>query len=635
MFYRAVALALSAVLAGAALTGCSSTPNPGPTATRYSGDAPFIPVPGEGYDLTVPVLWAGKDRSGNPIGGIEPAGIWVGFAGHGKFSMDLSTVAAQGAGPAWMAATSTAATVGTLFSSAVPDTVSLKFTITGPIDGPSAGGILTVGILAGVHQLPLDPTVTMTGTISPDGSLGIVGGVASKVKAAAEAGYQTVILPPGNEFAEIPGTGVLSDMVEYGASLGVHVVLVPTLAEAYKLFTGQRLVADLPGAYELSEPEREATRATTAAMAARLKNALAEPITSRISPGLVAKLQAASTRVQRNIDHGSTAIAYGLAVDTYVRWARAAQEARVEQVFASEGPAAASEYVRDAIHDELAEARTVLTTDSTQHGHSEDELLALPTALSLVTYGIGSLTALEDSLPEVQTREDFARVGRVLGEQSATIHALYPDARAVVFAAANSDLPPEATTAGILHRYSVFLQHAGDANRDYVQTVLQRELADTSTTSTADSLVPLIQHLGSMATNPELSLDPLASEIVQSAFARSYYVATTQVLSSAQVYGISGSGIGDDPLSVNNGSAIITAVDNGSAMVDTYSKSVQAKGRDAGSSVWAADWSIEGGKVLATESVSRATAGSMRALTQLWSESLCVLMINAAPTFSG
>jgi hypothetical protein len=235
----------------------------------------------------------------------------------------------------------------------------------------------------------------------------------------------------------------------------------------------------------------------------------------------------------------------------------------------------------------------------------------------------------------VQTREDLARVGRVLGEQSATIRALYPDARAVVFAAANSDLPPEATTAGILHRYSVFLQHAGDANRNYVQTVLKQELADTSTTSTADTLVPLVQHLSSMASDSGLSLDSLASEIVKSAFVRSYYVATTQVLSSAQVYGVSGSGIGDDPLAVNNGAAIIKAVDSGSAMVDTYSKSVQAKGRDAGSSVWAADWSIEGGKVLAQESASRATVGSMRALSQLWSESVCVLMINAAPTFSG
>jgi hypothetical protein len=634
MFHRTAAL-LSVALVGAILTGCSGAPTPPPTATRYSGEAPVIPVPGQGYDLTVPVLWAGKDNSGNPIGGIEPAGIWVGFSGNGQFSMDLSTVAAQGAGPAWMAATSTAATVGTLFSSAVPDTVSLKFTITGPIDGPSAGALLTVGILAGVHQLPVDPTVTMTGTISPDGSIGIVGGVPSKVKAAAEAGYKTVILPPSNEYAQIPGTAAPSDMVSYGASLGIRVVLVPTLAEAYTMFTGQPLVADLPGTYQLSDSEKQTTRVTTDAMITRIKNALADPITSRISPTLVAKLQAASTRVQRNADHGDTAIAYGLAVDTYVRWARAAEEARVQQTFASEGPAATADYVRGAIGNELDVARTVLRTDSSQHGSGEDELLALPTALSLVASGIGSLTALQDSLPDLHTREDFARAGRVIGEQSATIHALYPDARSVVFATSNTSTAPEETTTRILHRYTAFFHRAGDANRDYVQTVLENELADPSVTSTADSLVPLIQHLGAMVDDDGLSLEPLSAELVKSAFARSYYLATTQVMSSTQVYGVAGSGIGDDPLSVNDGLALMTAVDNGSKMVDGYAKSLQAKGRDAGSSIWAAEWSIEGGKALAQESVTRAAAGSMRSLSQLWSGSLCVLMINAAPTFAG
>ncbi len=148
-----------------------------------------------GTQIIVPALWADAKSEAS---GIEPATVWVDpnrTSDQLAYEVNLSDVQAKGGGAQWQAATSTAAAIGTLFSGRDPDDVACKFDITGPIDGPSAGGVLTVGVLAALNQHALFPSVTMTGTISPDGSIGPVGLIPFKLKAAAEAGFETVLLP--------------------------------------------------------------------------------------------------------------------------------------------------------------------------------------------------------------------------------------------------------------------------------------------------------------------------------------------------------------------------------------------------------------------------------------------------------
>jgi uncharacterized protein len=65
------------------------------------------------------------------------------------------------------------------------------------VDGPSAGGAITVAILAALEGKDLNQGVYMTGTINNDGTIGDVGGIPYKALAAAEQGAKTILVPKG------------------------------------------------------------------------------------------------------------------------------------------------------------------------------------------------------------------------------------------------------------------------------------------------------------------------------------------------------------------------------------------------------------------------------------------------------
>ncbi|MCL6587614.1 MAG: ATP-dependent protease LonB [Anoxybacillus sp.] len=67
-----------------------------------------------------------------------------------------------------------------------------------PVDGPSAGIAMAVGIYSAVYRLPVDRTIAMTGEISIHGYVKPVGGVFPKVKAAKQAGVKKVLVPAEN-----------------------------------------------------------------------------------------------------------------------------------------------------------------------------------------------------------------------------------------------------------------------------------------------------------------------------------------------------------------------------------------------------------------------------------------------------
>ncbi|HWH08448.1 MAG TPA: S16 family serine protease, partial [Candidatus Thermoplasmatota archaeon] len=75
------------------------------------------------------------------------------------------------------------------------------------IGGPSAGAVLAVGAIAALNGWQVRPDVLMTGTISPDGTVGPVGGVAEKARAAAEAGMTTFLFPAGEEVVPLSTEG--------------------------------------------------------------------------------------------------------------------------------------------------------------------------------------------------------------------------------------------------------------------------------------------------------------------------------------------------------------------------------------------------------------------------------------------
>jgi uncharacterized protein len=65
------------------------------------------------------------------------------------------------------------------------------------IEGPSAGAALTVATVAAIENMTIDPKVMITGTINADGSIGQVGGILEKAKAAKDVGATLFLVPPG------------------------------------------------------------------------------------------------------------------------------------------------------------------------------------------------------------------------------------------------------------------------------------------------------------------------------------------------------------------------------------------------------------------------------------------------------
>jgi len=123
------------------------------------------------------------------------------------------------------------------------------------IGGTSAGGAMTVAITSALNSIPLRRDVMMTGTISPDGSIGPVSGIPQKMEAAREAGAKVFLIPKGQanytytitETRQVGPLSIISqrpeemNLIQYGKELGLTVKEVSNIREAVKEFTGVEL----------------------------------------------------------------------------------------------------------------------------------------------------------------------------------------------------------------------------------------------------------------------------------------------------------------------------------------------------------------------------------------------------------
>ncbi len=122
------------------------------------------------------------------------------------------------------------------------------------IGGPSAGGAMTVAVIAALQGWSLTPGVVMSGTINPDETVGPVGGLYEKAQAASEVADmflipegQTTILVEDQEFTKqgpftyITTTQREVDLVEEGRGMGLDVREVYDIRDAVYYFTGERI----------------------------------------------------------------------------------------------------------------------------------------------------------------------------------------------------------------------------------------------------------------------------------------------------------------------------------------------------------------------------------------------------------
>lgn len=119
------------------------------------------------------------------------------------------------------------------------------------VGGPSAGAALTIATIAALENKILNSSVMITGTINPDGTIGEVGGILEKAKAAKEIGAKLFLVPRGEgtetllkpvencsqkgrfSYCTTKYSRIATDISE---AAGISVKEVSTIAEAEKYF---------------------------------------------------------------------------------------------------------------------------------------------------------------------------------------------------------------------------------------------------------------------------------------------------------------------------------------------------------------------------------------------------------------
>lgn len=273
-------------------------------------------------------LFYGTDDEGKPTGramemtvGLAPSN--VGEARVGFFESEF-----MGAGEQWRAAGWMASVVSALYAGKPPSLWRVYFDVPGNIDGPSAGGLMTSTVLSLVLGQPMLPDVTMTGAINPDGSIGPVGGIYYKLAGAKAAGMRKVLIPAGGSTEKL-GDGKSADLIARGRELGLQVVPVADVAEAYQHLTG-RALATLPDdgrAFRLPTRTNEALQNSYRRWAVKYDEATANmransaAVPKRFHPRLQKiwdSAQAQRAKAQAALNHGAPSAAmqlmYGAAV---------------------------------------------------------------------------------------------------------------------------------------------------------------------------------------------------------------------------------------------------------------------------------------------------------------------------------
>lgn len=600
-----VAVAVCAVAATTLLSGCGSVFN--------SSD--------KGFALTVPVLWAGQGSDGQPTGGIESAGVWAGEDSKPGYSVDLAGIEAQGAGAAWQAASGTAASVGSFFSSADPTSLGIRFTITGPIDGPSGGAALTIGVVAATRHQKLRPGVTMTGTIAPDGSIGKVSGIPSKLRAAAASGYRTVLLPTAN-MTDRSATDIPADMAEFGRSLGLDVLAVDDLSEAYPQMTGSSL-GDPPAPQQPLTPTVDsAAKQATQELIARFELALTK---STIAAAKRAEFASALATAKAAQAVGNSAKAYAQVLADYRSLLRSDAAMQASKEVAQGGSSRLTKSLAakaQALIVDATAARDRYAGTTTFGTYQE---LSIPAAIAPLTYAIAVATNAKQSVETDPSGPNLITAASTIADQRASIDTAATTSFAVVSATPSTPSNPQAPAAHLLSGYTNFLISAGNANQEYFNDVLGGRYHRSSS---PNSLSALVKTLGEQTATIPANEQDLSSEFIQSSQALSYFIFSTALVTDMQSFDIRDEELGGQGGLLPDPQPVANSIATGSRTVDGLVAGLAEKDVDAGLANWLRTWGAESAELV--KGSSRETAGSLVALHQIWGATVNALILETA-----
>jgi uncharacterized protein len=218
----------------------TSTPRPLPTREVQATATPEPTPRPQAGPVSVDALWFASD--GRSVqGGTSTVRVTVREKDSSELRVGFFESEVGGSGPQWRAAGWMAVITASLILGVDPSRYEFSFDVAGRIDGPSAGALMTAAVLAGYLGDEVNPDVTMTGTINPDGTIGPVGGIPHKIEGAAASGKKIVLVPGGQRYDYDYALGQSVDLVQVGQVNGLQVKLVSDIYAVYRELTGSEL----------------------------------------------------------------------------------------------------------------------------------------------------------------------------------------------------------------------------------------------------------------------------------------------------------------------------------------------------------------------------------------------------------
>ena len=269
--------------------------------------------------VTLAPLAVRTGADGKSSGTTNPVSIKISDSSDGKLRVGFSEDEVAGTGDQWRAAGWGAVTVATLLTGAPLKNRDVQFDVSGFIDGPSAGALMTVGTLALLRGDKIQSDITMTGTINPDGTVGPVGGIPYKLDGALAAKKKRVLIPLGQRNSP-DDSGTSIDVVELGRRKGLEVTEVGNVYDAYKAFTGKELPRPAQASStKLDEAAYQKFKAKTTSWLAKFDSAAGQfnslaPDVQQVLQGLVDQANEQHTNAVRLTGNGLQAGAFTAAV---------------------------------------------------------------------------------------------------------------------------------------------------------------------------------------------------------------------------------------------------------------------------------------------------------------------------------
>ena len=177
----------------------TAEPSPSPTPAASPAARQGLATPGAstaGGKREIAALWVWKQPEG-VTGGASKVQVSVEPNKDQELRVGFFETEVGGSGPMWRSSGWMAVIMSGLLLGVDPTDYRYSYEVGGRLDGPSAGGLVTVATLAAILGHPMRDDATMTGTINPDGTIGPVGGIPHKIDGAAEAKKKLMLIPAG------------------------------------------------------------------------------------------------------------------------------------------------------------------------------------------------------------------------------------------------------------------------------------------------------------------------------------------------------------------------------------------------------------------------------------------------------